>query len=138
MHGFEAAGSAAIVLDKVISNPETLATAIRIGNPASWEEAVRARDESGGKIDMVTDDEIIEAYRLTASSEGIFCEPSSAASLAGMIKHLKEGLIKPDATVVCVLTGNGLKDPNTPLKICKPHLSPIKPDLDTLLAYMNL
>jgi threonine synthase len=138
MHGFEAAGSAAIVLNKVIINPDTLATAIRIGNPASWDEAVRARDESGGDIDMVTDQEIIEAYKLVASSEGMFCEPSSAASVAGLIKHLKAGKIRPDAKVVCVLTGNGLKDPTTSMEICTPDLTPIKPDLDTLLAFMNL
>ncbi|HEY9758221.1 MAG TPA: threonine synthase [Oculatellaceae cyanobacterium] len=138
MHGFEAAGSAAIVLDKVIEQPETIATAIRIGNPASWKEAVAARTESGGSIDMVTDDEILEAYQLLASTEGIFCEPSSAASVAGMIKHLRSGQIKPDARIVCVLTGNGLKDPDMPTKLCKPDLSPIKPDLQTLLDFMSL
>ena len=138
MHGFEAAGSAAIVLDKVIPEPETIATAIRIGNPASWKEAVAARTESGGCIDMVTDDEILEAYRMLAATEGIFCEPSSAASVAGLIKHLRSGQIAPDANIVCVLTGNGLKDPDMPTKLCQPDLSPIKPDLQTLLAFMSL
>ena len=138
MHGFEAAGSAAIVFDKVFPNPETIATAIRIGNPASWKEAVAARTESGGNIDMVTDDEILHAYQLLAKTEGIFCEPSSAASVAGMIKHLKSGLIKKDAKIVCVLTGNGLKDPDMPQKLCTPDLSPIKPDLKTLLEFMSL
>jgi threonine synthase len=138
MHGFEAEGSAAIVFDKVIAKPETVATAIRIGNPASWTEAVAARTESGGKIDSVTDEEILDAYKLLAATEGIFCEPSSAASIAGMIKHLRAGFIPADATVVAVLTGNGLKDPDMPLTLCKPDLTPIKPDLDTLLAAMQI
>jgi len=138
MHGFEAAGSAAIVFDKIVPNPETIATAIRIGNPASWTEAVTARTESGGNIDMVTDEEILQAYQLLASTEGIFCEPSSAASIAGMIKHLKAGLIKPDATIVCVLTGNGLKDPDMPLKLLTPDLNPLKPELKTLLEFISL
>ncbi|WP_035099706.1 threonine synthase [Aneurinibacillus terranovensis] len=116
MFGFEAEGAAALVKGKVIENPETLATAIRIGNPASWDLAVNAKDESNGRIDMVTDDEILEAYRKLASSEGIFAEPASAASLAGVIKMRKLGLIEQGQQVVCVLTGNGLKDPNIALK----------------------
>jgi threonine synthase len=138
MHGFEAAGAAAIVLDKVIEKPETVATAIRIGNPASWKEAVTARTESGGKIDSVTDDEILAAYKLLAATEGIFCEPSSAASIAGMIKHLRAGIIPASATVVAVLTGNGLKDPNMPLTLSRPDLKPIKPDLNALLTVMQI
>ncbi len=138
MHGFEAAGSAAIVQGKPIANPETIATAIRIGNPASWKEAAAAAQDSGGKIDMVTDDEIIAAYRLLVSTEGIFCEPSSAASVAGLIKHLQAGLIGAESTVVCVLTGNGLKDPDMPLKICQPDLTPVAPDISVLRQQMKL
>jgi threonine synthase len=113
MRGFEAEGAAAIVQNRIIENPETLATAIRIGNPASWDKAVRASEESGGKIDFVTDEEIVEAYKLLAREEGIFAEPASAASIAGLIKQLKTGEIKKGSRVVAVLTGNGLKDPNT-------------------------
>ncbi len=113
MIGFEAAGSAPIVKGEIVHNPETIATAIRIGNPASWESAVKAAKDSDGFIDCVTDEEILAAYRKLASTEGIFAEPASAASLAGVLKYKKENLFDKDATVVCVLTGNGLKDPNT-------------------------
>jgi len=112
MLGFQAAGSAPIVEDRIIKEPETVATAIRIGNPASWEKAVDARDSSKGLIDMVTDEEILAAQRLLASTEGIFAEPASAASLAGVIKKSKDGFFKKNDRVVCVLTGNGLKDPS--------------------------
>jgi len=112
MMGYQAAGAAPIVRGEPVPNPETLATAIRIGNPASWKGAVAARDESGGLIDAVTDDEIIEAYRLLSGSEGIFCEPASAASVAGLLKASREGRLSPDSTAVCVLTGHGLKDPD--------------------------
>ncbi|MEI8262828.1 MAG: threonine synthase [Actinomycetes bacterium] len=108
MMGFQASGAAPIVLGHAVEHPETIATAIRIGKPASWKEAEEARDSSGGKIDMVTDDEILEAYRLLASEESVFCEPASAASVAGLLKvGVPEG-----SRVVCVLTGNGLKDPD--------------------------
>lgn len=113
MHGFEAEGAAAIVRGEVVENPETVATAIRIGNPASWKLAEAARDESGGYIDSVTDDEILNAYRKVAAQDGVFIEPGSAASLAGVIQHVQNGRIKPGETVVCVFTGNGLKDPDT-------------------------
>lgn len=113
MRGFEAEGSAAIVRNEIIPNPETIATAIRIGNPASWKQAVEAAESSNGTIDFVTDDEIVEAYQLLARTEGIFAEPGSCASIAGLIKQLKSGEIKKGAQVVCVLTGNGLKDPTT-------------------------
>jgi threonine synthase len=121
MLGFQAAGAAPIVLGHPVENPETVATAIRIGNPASWKTAVQARDESGGKIDAVTDEEILNAYKAIASIEGIFCEPASAASLAGVIKLYKEGFFKDskDNTVVCTLTGNGLKDPDTVFKVAE-------------------
>ncbi|MFC4736406.1 threonine synthase [Bacillus daqingensis] len=113
MRGFEAEGSAAIVQNKVIDQPETLATAIRIGNPASWDKAVNAASASGGAIDFVTDDEIVAAYKLLAREEGVFAEPASAASVAGLIKQIESGEIKKGSRVVSVLTGNGLKDPNT-------------------------
>ncbi|UOF90134.1 threonine synthase [Fodinisporobacter ferrooxydans] len=115
MFGFEAEGSAAIVRGEPIPNPETLATAIRIGNPASWQGAVQARDESGGVIDSVTDDQILEAYRLIGR-EGIFCEPASAASVAGVLKMYEQGKIEQGSRIVCVLTGNGLKDPDTAMR----------------------
>jgi threonine synthase len=113
MIGFEAAGSAPIVKGEIVHNPETIATAIRIGNPASWEAAVKAAKDSNGFIDCVTDEEILAAYRKLASTEGIFAEPASAASLAGVLKYKKENLFDKGSVVVCVLTGNGLKDPNT-------------------------
>jgi len=113
MYGFQAAGSAPIVMGYPIEHPETIATAIRIGNPASWKRAEAARDESGGLIEAVTDDEIVAAYRELATSQGIFCEPSSATSLAGVIKLAAADRIDRDATIVCVLTGHGLKDPET-------------------------
>ena len=113
MFGFQAAGAAPIVLGHPVEHPETIATAIRIGNPASWKRAEAARDESGGLIEMVTDDEIVAAYRELAASQGIFCEPAAAASLAGICKLAAAGRVDRDATVVCVLTGHGLKDPET-------------------------
>ncbi|HEY3187332.1 MAG TPA: threonine synthase [Solirubrobacteraceae bacterium] len=113
MLGFQAAGAAPIVLGHAVERPETMATAIRIGNPASWTRATAARDESGGRIESVTDDEILAAYRDIATDEGIFCEPSSAASLAGVRKLVAAGELDRDALTVCVLTGNGLKDPAT-------------------------
>jgi len=118
MMGFQAAGAAPIVLDKIVKRPKTIATAIRIGNPASWQKAVAARDESGGIIDRVTDDEIMNAYRLAAMKEGIFGEPASAASLAGLIKLAR----KKDFSgkrVVCIVTGTGLKDPGAPARYAR-------------------
>ncbi|MEF7559963.1 threonine synthase [Bacillus thuringiensis] len=112
IHGFEAEGAAAIVKGHVIDGPETIATAIRIGNPASWSYAVEAAEQSHGEIDMVSDEEILHAYRLLAKSEGVFAEPGSNASLAGVMKHVQSGKIKKGETVVAVLTGNGLKDPD--------------------------
>ena len=123
MIGFEAEGSAAIVKNKIIENPQTLATAIKIGNPASWKLAVNAANESKGFIDSVTDDEILEAYSMLAKEEGIFAEPASAASLAGIIKTYKAGKLNKGDIVVSVLTGNGLKDPDNAIKISN---SPIK------------
>ena len=118
MFGFEAEGAAPIVRGEVVTKPETVATAIRIGNPASWRLAVAARDESGGVIDYVTDQEILNAYQLLSSKEGIFVEPASAASVAGMCKMVSQGRVDlGNSTLVCVLTGNGLKDPDTAVKL---------------------
>lgn len=114
MMGFQAAGASPIVTGKPVTHPETLATAIRIGNPANWEKAIAAQEASQGAFAAVTDDEILAAYRLLASEEGIFCEPASAASVAGMLKVKDQ--IPTGATVVCVLTGNGLKDPDSAIK----------------------
>jgi threonine synthase len=113
MFGFQAAGAAPLVLGRPVDEPETVATAIRIGNPASWSKAIAARDESGGRIDAVTDEQILGAWRALATEEGIFCEPSSAASVAGIIALAETASIGSDRTVVCVLTGTGLKDPST-------------------------
>jgi threonine synthase len=113
MLGFQAAGAAPIVAGHPIENPETIATAIRIGSPATWAGAVAARDESGGAIDAVTDEEILAAYRALAEHEGVFCEPASAASVAGVTKLAAADSLDRDALVVCVLTGSGLKDPHT-------------------------
>ena len=119
MVGFEAEGAMAIVKGEPIPNPETVATAIRIGNPASWQLAVNAANESGGRIDYVTDAEILDAYRTIAAKEGIFAEPASAASIAGVMKLKREGAFKGGETVVCVLTGHGLKDPNIAIQSVK-------------------
>ncbi|MCT2535882.1 threonine synthase [Aquibacillus koreensis] len=126
MMGFEASGAAAIVHDRVFENPETVGTAIRIGNPASWTGAVNARDESGGAIDEITDEEMIEAYQWIAANEGIFAEPASCASIAGLFKALKQNKVEEGSTVVTVLTGNGLKDPNTAIdySAIKPRVLP--------------
>jgi threonine synthase len=118
MMGFQAAGAAPIVLGKVVNQPKTIATAIRIGNPASWQKAMTARDESGGIIDCVTDEEIMNAYRLAAIKEGIFGEPASAASLAGLIKLAKEKNFS-GKRVVCIVTGTGLKDPGVPARYAR-------------------
>jgi len=136
MVGFQAAGSAPIVLGHPVEKPETIATAIRIGNPASWKTAVAARDESGGRIDAVTDDEILEAFRLVARTEGIFCEPASAASIAGVIKLNKEGYFKSGARIVCTLTGHGLKDPDTAIKV-SPKPVTVKADLNDVVKILG-
>jgi threonine synthase len=129
MLGFQAAGAAPIVLGHPVEKPETIATAIRIGNPASWKGAITARDESGGRIDAVTDEEILSAYKLIALAEGIFCEPASAASLAGVIKLYRQGYFEKGETVVCTLTGSGLKDPETVFKIADEAIK-VKADFD--------
>ena len=119
MIGFQAAGAAPIVLGHPVEKPETLATAIRIGNPASWKFAEEAVRESDGKIDMVTDDEILAAYQMIAAYEGIFCEPASAASVAGVIKRNQQGGFQKGETIVCTLTGHGLKDADLAISVSK-------------------
>jgi threonine synthase len=126
MWGFQAAGSAPIVKNKIITNPETIATAIRIGNPASWAQAIEARDSSGGLIDSVTDREILAAYRLIAATEGIFVEPSSAAGLAGLIKYKKAKKLPTGKKIVITVTGHGLKDVQWALEgAAKPKIVPV-------------
>ncbi|WP_457621263.1 threonine synthase [Persephonella sp.] len=137
MIGWQAEGAAPIVKGFPIKNPQTIATAIKIGNPYSWQPALQAAKESNGFIDAVSDEEILEAYRLVASTEGVFCEPASAASVAGVIKAYRKGLFKGEETVVCTLTGNGLKDPDTVIKASdKPVEMP--PDINAIARYLGL
>jgi threonine synthase len=116
MWGFQAAGAAPIVLGHPVDDPETVATAIRIGNPASWRQAEAARDESGGLIDSVTDEQILDAHRILSSTEGVFVEPGSAASIAGLLKMADAGRVPAGASIVCTVTGHGLKDPQWALR----------------------
>jgi threonine synthase len=136
MLGFQAAGSAPIVLNEVVPDPKTVATAIKIGNPASWESAKTALSESGGEINAVTDEEILSAQRLLASKEGVFCEPASAASLAGVLKLHKAGFFKEGDQVVCVLTGNGLKDPDCAMRGITAPVS-LKADKDIVARHIS-
>lgn len=131
--GFQAEGAAPIVKGYPIKNPETIATAIRIGNPASWKQAENARDESGGLIDMVSDEEILDAYKLLAEKEGVFVEPASATSVAGLLKLSKIGYFEErEIRIVCILTGHGLKDPDRAIKSVKePKVA--KPVLNSVL-----
>jgi threonine synthase len=136
MMGFQAAGAAPLVHGELVKNPETLATAIRIGNPANWEKAVAAKNQSHGEFNAVTDAEIIAAYRWLGSKEGIFCEPASAASVAGLLKV--KDRVPNNATVVCVLTGNGLKDPDTAIdNSINPFQQGIAANLDTVATAMG-
>ncbi len=139
MLGFQAAGSAPIVHNKVIDHPETIATAIKIGNPASWASAVAARDESKGLIDLVTDEEIMKTYQLLAGGDGVFCEPASAASVAGILKLAAQGYFKntQGGTVVCTLTGHGLKDPSNAMKCVKEPVV-VKADIKAILKEIGL
>ena len=136
MMGFQAAGAAPLVTDQVVEKPETIATAIRIGNPASWQKAVAAQAASQGAFNAVTDEEILEAYRLLASEEGIFCEPASAASVAGLLKVKDQ--VPVGATIVCVLTGNGLKDPDTAINHSQSQaIQGLEPELSKLAKVMG-
>ena len=137
MLGFQAEGAAPIVRGAPVESPETVATAIRIGNPASWKGAVAARDESEGLIDAVSDDEILEAQRMVAGLEGVFCEPASAAGVAGVRRLRREGRIGPDEVVVCVLTGHGLKDPDA-VQAEEGALTPIPADLASIREALEL
>ncbi|TLS38837.1 threonine synthase [Pseudalkalibacillus caeni] len=137
MAGFQASGAAPIVEERVFENPETIATAIRIGNPASWSLAVNAVNDSAGMIDSVTDEEILEAYKMVAKKEGIFAEPASCAPLAGIRKQLDKGKIQKGATVVAVLTGNGLKDPSTAIDSINQRPKVIPADSKTLLENLK-
>ena len=136
MMGFEAEGAAAIVKGERIYKPETLATAIRIGNPASWKFAEAARDESNGMINFVTDEEIVKAYKLIASSEGVLAEPASAASVAGLIKVKDQ--VKEGSKIVCILTGNGLKDPDNAIKYSNSDVKKTSSDMTEILRAMNI
>ncbi len=140
MMGFQAEGAAPLVTGKPVKNPETLATAIRIGNPASWDAAIRAREESGGVIDSVTDDEIIEAYKMLAELEGVFCEPASAASVAGLKKYLSANKLEKRIVklrIVCILTGHGLKDPERAIRVI-PKPATIEPTASDLKKALGL
>ena len=136
MMGFEAEGSAAIVKGERIMHPETLATAIRIGNPASWRQAEAARDESKGIINFVSDEEIVRAYKLIASCEGVLAEPASAASVAGLIKFKDK--VQQGSKVVCILTGNGLKDPDNAIKYSNADVKKTPADLSEILKVMGI
>ena len=138
MMGYEAEGSAAIVRNERIMNPETLVTAIRIGNPASWDKAVAARDESKGTIGCVTDEKIVEAYKLIASCEGVFAEPASAASVAGLIQAHEKGLVKAGSDIVCVLTGNGLKDPDNAIKFANAEVQKASAEYKDVLKLIGV
>jgi threonine synthase len=136
MMGFQASGSAPFILGQPVLKPETIATAIRIGNPANWEKAHDVREASQGEFHAVTDQEILEAYRILAKEEGIFCEPASAASVAGLLK-LKDQ-VPSNSTIVCVLTGNGLKDPDNAIKHSdNPVKSGVKPNLEQVAELMG-
>ncbi len=136
MMGFEAEGAAAIVKGERIMNPETVATAIRIGNPASWKFAEAARDESNGMINYVTDEEILKAYKLIASCEGVLAEPASAASVAGLIKV--KDTVQSGSKIVCILTGNGLKDPDNAIKYANDEVKKTSADMTDILRAMNI
>ncbi len=137
MMGWQAEGAAPIVKGYAIKNPQTIATAIKIGNPYSWQPALQASKESGGLIDAVSDEEILEAYKLVASKEGIFCEPASAASVAGLIKLVRKGFFKGGEVVVCTLTGNGLKDPDTAIKVCEGPIT-LPPDVEKVIRVIDV
>jgi threonine synthase len=137
MFGFEAEGAAALVHNRVFENPETIATAIRIGNPASWDLAVSAVAESDGYFDEVSDKEILSAYKLLARKEGIFAEPASCASLAGLYKNIQSGKVKKGSRIVAVLTGNGLKDPDTAINHSLIQPVQLSNDEESVIGYIR-
>ncbi|MCA9788197.1 MAG: threonine synthase [Cyanobacteria bacterium HKST-UBA05] len=138
MCGYEAEGAAAIVQGKKFDHPETLATAIRIGNPASWEAAEAARDESGGWIDSVNDDEIVAGWKAAAELEGVFAEPACGASVGGLKKATAQGKVEANSTVVCILTGQGLKDPDNAVAYGKAKKATLPADFKTICTHLNL
>ena len=129
--------SISIVQNKIIKNPETIATAIRIGNPASWQKAVNALDESNGLIDSVTDEEILEAYQLMTTNEGVFSEPASNASIAGLIKLHRSGKLPKGKKIVAILTGNGLKDPDTAISLLDNPIQPLPNNKESIIRYIK-
>jgi len=137
MIGFQAAGAAPLVLGHTVPHPDTIATAIRIGNPARGDQALEAARDSGGAIDSVTDEEILAAYRLLTSKEGVFCEPASASSVAGILKRCKTQPFDKNDTVVCILTGHGLKDPQTAIDMTS-QLPVLEPEGETLAKHLGL
>jgi threonine synthase len=137
MLGWQAAGAAPLVSGEPVAFPETIATAIRIGNPASWDGAIAARDDSGGTIGAVTDMEILDAYRILAEREGVFCEPASAASVAGLLRAVDSGLVQKGETVVCTLTGHGLKDPERAISTVDLGIS-VEPTAAAVAAQLGL
>ena len=136
--GWQAQGAAPIVKGHVVTSPETVATAIRIGNPARWEQAVRASEESSGAIDTVSDDEILDAHRMLARTEGIFVEPASAAGIAGIVKSHARGLIPQDSTVAVTVTGHGLKDPGIAIENAKARSVVVEPDIKSVLGAIGM
>jgi len=137
MTGFQAAGASPIVDGKKVENPETVATAIRIGNPASWKKAEKARDESGGMIGKATDEELVNAYRILAGSEGVFCEPASAASVAGLLQMDGTGYFDQGSVITCTLTGHGLKDPDIAIE-SSPEPETVGVDVEEVLEVAEL
>lgn len=138
MLGFQAEGAAPLVLGHPVENPKTVATAIKIGNPASWQGAITARDESGGLITTVSDEQLLEAYRLLAQFEGVFCEPASAASVAGVLKLAQQNYFKPNSVIVCTLTGHGLKDPDNALAAASAKRACVEANIQAVLDVMKL
>jgi threonine synthase len=138
MMGWQAKGAAPFVLGKPIDNPETVATAIRIGHPASWDSAIEAANNSGGKIDWVSDEEILDAQRLLARYAGVFCEPASAASIAGLQKSVGKRQIPSGSIVVATLTGHGLKDPDIAIKNSKTETKLVDANLESVLSAIGL
>ena len=134
MMGFQAQGAAPLVEGRPVASPETVASAIRIGSPASWQGAINARDESGGIIEAVSDEDILDAYRLLSTGEGIFCEPASAASVAGIIKLHQQGMDLRNRRVVCVITGSGLKDPELAVSVISTGVKEVSSDLEEVEA----
>ncbi len=132
MCGYQAAGAAPFIAGHMIDNPETVATAIRIGHPQSWDFAWVAQKESGGWFDCFTDEKILQAQKMLASYEGIFCEPASATSLAGALQDIEQGKIPEGSKIVCTLTGNGLKDPDTAIKQCLVKPITVEANLDSV------